>query len=212
MIVFKMLSRGVFTEVNGCISTGKEANVYHATDPQVGRELAIKIYKTSILVFKDRDQYVSGEFRFRRGYNKHNPRKMVKMWAEKEYRNLTRLEMAGIPCPSPVMLRSHVLVMTFLGADGWAAPKLKEATFSDRKARELYRSCVLIMRRMYQKAKLVHGDFSEYNILYHNGELVVIDVSQSVEHAHPHALEFLRKDITNVSDFFARKQVRERCC
>ena len=51
----------------------------------------MKIFKTSILVFKDRDKYVSGDYRFRNGYSRHNPRKMVKMWAEKEFRNLTRL-------------------------------------------------------------------------------------------------------------------------
>ena len=42
-------------------------------------------------------RYVTGEFRFRHGYSKHNPRKMVRMWAEKEMRNLIRLETAGIP-------------------------------------------------------------------------------------------------------------------
>jgi RIO kinase 1 len=207
MIVFKMLNRGVFTEVNGCISTGKEANVYHAICDGSSHELAIKIYKTSILVFKDRDRYVTGEFRFRRGYNKHNPRQMVKLWAEKEYRNLNRLRQAGVRCPETVLLRSHVLVMDFVGTDGVAAPKLKDALISERKARELYVSCVTIMRNMYQKAKLVHGDFSEYNILYSDGELVIIDVSQAVEHAHPHALEFLRTDITNVNDFFGTKGV-----
>ena len=45
-----------------------------------GSEFAVKVYKTSILVFRDRDRYVSGEFRFRHGYCKANPRKMVKMW------------------------------------------------------------------------------------------------------------------------------------
>eukprot|EP00038_Savillea_parva_P000769 m.98541 g.98541 ORF g.98541 m.98541 type:complete len:646 (-) comp10265_c0_seq2:76-2013(-) len=207
MILFKMLNRGIFSEINGCISTGKEANVYHAVNHETKRELAIKVYKTSILVFKDRDRYVTGEFRFRRGYNKHNPREMVKLWAEKESRNLNRLRQAGIPCPETVILRSHVLVMDFVGKDGWNAPKLKDANITERKARELYVSCVVIMRNMYQKAKLVHGDFSEYNILYYEGELVVIDVSQAVEHAHPHALEFLRTDITNVNDFFGRKGV-----
>ena len=44
-----------------------------------------------------RCRYVTGEFRFRHGYSKHNPRKMVRMWAEKEMRNLIRLETAGIP-------------------------------------------------------------------------------------------------------------------
>ncbi|KAG8133298.1 putative Serine-threonine-protein [Naja naja] len=62
MILFKMLSRGVISEINGCVSTGKEANVYHASTAK-GENRAIKIYKTSILMFKDRDKYVSGEFR-----------------------------------------------------------------------------------------------------------------------------------------------------
>ena len=44
-----------------------QANVYHALTPE-RRHLALKIYKTSILVFKDRDKYVSGEYRFRKGY------------------------------------------------------------------------------------------------------------------------------------------------
>lgn len=44
-----------------------QANVYHAVSPE-RRHLALKIYKTSILVFKDRDRYVSGEYRFRKGY------------------------------------------------------------------------------------------------------------------------------------------------
>jgi RIO kinase 1 len=66
-----------------------QANVYHATKSD-GSELAIKVYKTSVLVFKDRDRYVQGDYRFRYGYCRHNPRKMVKTWAEKEQRNLKR--------------------------------------------------------------------------------------------------------------------------
>ncbi len=49
-----------------------------------------------------------GDSRFQR-YCKSNPRKMVKMWAEKEMRNLARLHAAGIPCPKPLQLRMHVL-------------------------------------------------------------------------------------------------------
>lgn len=60
------------------------------------------------------------------------------------------------------------------------------------------------MRRMYHRCKLVHADLSEYNILYHDGHLYVIDVSQSVEHDHPHAFDFLRNDIQNVEEFFGR--------
>ncbi|KAJ3108533.1 hypothetical protein HDU97_000815 [Phlyctochytrium planicorne] len=212
IILFKMLNRNIIYEINGCISTGKEANVYHAMTDD-GQHRAIKIYKTSILTFKDRDRYVTGEFRFRHGYSKSNPRKMVKLWAEKEMRNLKRLQVAGIPSPEPLLLRMHVLLMTFLGdKGGWASPRLKDANISDSGIyRDLYIHLVKMMWKMYNKCKLVHADLSEYNLLYvttivyHNKTLYIIDVSQSVEHDHPHALEFLRKDCSNVVDYFSKR-------
>ncbi|XP_064624994.1 serine/threonine-protein kinase RIO1-like [Lineus longissimus] len=206
MILFKLISRGVISEINGCISTGKEANVYHATSKD-GKDRAVKVYKTSILVFKDRDKYVSGEFRFRHGYCKHNPRKMVRTWAEKEMRNLMRIHQSHILCPEPVILRSHVLVMDFIGTEGWPAPLLKDVDISESKSRELYLDCIQMMRTLYHECRLVHADLSEYNMLYHEGKLYVIDVSQSVEHDHPCALEFLRKDCTNINDYFRKNGV-----
>jgi RIO kinase 1 len=76
LMLFKMLSNGMLDVIDGCLSTGKEANVYYAKAGKKSptttgvTEFAIKIYKTSILVFKDRDKYVSGEHRWRRGYCK----------------------------------------------------------------------------------------------------------------------------------------------
>ena len=221
MILLQMINRNVVSEVNGCLSTGKEANVYHALSiPQEnGLETdatplhrAIKVYKTSILVFKDRDRYVTGEYRFRQGYSKSNNRAMVKVWAEKEMRNLKRIYASGIPCPEPVQLRLHVLVMGFLGdKKGIPAPRLKDVELvgSDLETRWklLYLQLLGYMRVLYQTCRLVHADLSEYNILYHNDKLWLIDVSQSVEHDHPRSLEFLRMDIKNVNDFFRRKGV-----
>ncbi|KAF0972834.1 hypothetical protein FDP41_009083 [Naegleria fowleri] len=206
MILFKLMNNGFFYSVNGCVSTGKEANVYYACgdedEENSEKQYAIKIYKTSILVFKDRDRYVTGEYRFKSGYSKHNPRKMVKVWAEKEMRNLRRLENVGIPCPKVHVLKQHVLVMSFIGKNGWPAPRLKDAKLSLTKLREIYLDIIKSVRTMYQKAKLVHGDLSEYNLLYFKGRVYFIDVSQSVENDHPNALEFLRKDCENVKNFF----------
>ena len=204
MVLFKMLSRGFLSEINGCLSTGKEANVYYAKQPS-GAELAIKVYKTSILVFKDRDRYVSGEWRFRNGYCRSNPRKMVSVWAEKEMRNLKRLHEAGVPCPEPLLVKRNVLVMKFLGAEGWPAPRLKDAGLSSRRLQQCYWQVVRNMRVMFHKCRLVHGDLSEYNMLYHGGNVIFIDVSQSVEHDHPHSFNFLRMDCQNVNDFFRRE-------
>ncbi|CAI0379552.1 unnamed protein product [Linum tenue] len=168
MVLFKMLNRGVFNDINGCISTGKEANVYHASKSD-GQELAIKVYKTSVLVFK--------------------------------------LKAAGIRCPTPYLLRLHVLAMEFIGKAGWAAPRLKDASLSLDKLREGYMEMVIAMRTLYQKCRLVHGDLSEYNILYFEGHLHIIDVSQAVDLDHPRALDFLREDCVHVSDFFKKHGV-----
>lgn len=197
--------------------------MYHALTPD-SKHLALKIYKTSILVFKDRDKYVTGEYRFRRGYSRRNPRKMVRLWAEKEMRNLKRLMSAGIPCPDPIEVRENVLVMSFVGdKEGWsvyflclpmlpsryvlshrASPRLKDAQLSASECAGLYAELVLVVRKMFHQCKLVHADLSEYNILYHEGHLWIIDVSQSVEHDHPSAFDFLRNDIKNVEEFFGR--------
>ena len=221
MILLQMLNRNIVSEVHGCISTGKEANVYYAWSDIEGDDnntlatplqRAVKVYKTSILVFKDRDKYVTGEFRFRSGYSKNNNRAMVKVWAEKEMRNLRRIYTAGIPCPEPVYLRLHVLVMGFLGdRKGTPAPRLKDVDLVgdnvDGRWRTLYLQLLGYMRILYQRCRLVHADLSEYNILYHEDKLWLIDVSQSVEHDHPRSLEFLRMDIKNVTHFFRRKGV-----
>ena len=198
-----------------------QANVYHAlgrihpdTEPPSEQvHLAIKIYKTSILTFKSRSKYLTGEFRFKNGYSKvKNPRKMIRLWAEKEMRNLKRLHAAGILCPEPVEVRGNVLVMTFLGldADGWeAVPRLKDAELPQERLAGLYIEMVHILRRMFKVCRLVHADLSEYNVLYNpeNGRLYTIDVSQSVEGDHPHAFDFLRSDISNVDEFFSRRGV-----
>jgi RIO kinase 1 len=148
-----------------------------AGDLEEGIPLALKIYKTTILVFKDRDRYITGEFRFRHGYSRHNPRKMVKLWAEKEARNLKRLVGCGIRCPRPIELRDHVLVMEYLEdgtGQGRNSPKLKDAEelIDARRSsgeesiwEDLYIELLVSMRTMFHQCRLVHADLSEYNIL-----------------------------------------------
>ncbi|CCD23598.1 protein kinase RIO1 NDAI_0B05650 [Naumovozyma dairenensis CBS 421] len=241
-----LTSRGVISDFNGCLSTGKEANVYHAfagdsklhsddTDephddnnideealkekletqinPEETRlqkdkkEYAVKIFKTSILVFKDRERYVDGEFRFRNSRSQHNPRKMIKIWAEKEFRNLRRIYQSNvIPVPKPIEVKNNVLIMEFLNrGDGFASPRLRDYPYKDREeVIHYYHIAIAYMRLMYQVCRLVHADLSEYNILIHNNLMYIIDVSQSVEPEHPMSLDFLRMDIKNINMYFDR--------
>lgn len=103
----------------------------------------------------------------------------------------------------PYLLKNNVIVMEFIGEHGHAAPRLKDAEILD--LQQTYVDVLFIMRRMYQLCHLVHADFSEYNMLYYQGEVYVIDVSQAVEHDHPMSLDFLRRDCSNINEFFKRR-------
>ncbi|VDK81103.1 unnamed protein product [Litomosoides sigmodontis] len=206
LVLRRLLQRDIFNKIEGCISTGKEANVYHALTTD-GKSLAVKVYKTSILIFRDRDRYVSGEFRYRHGYCKRNPRKMITVWAEKEMRNLSRMHSAGLPVPKPIIVKQNVLVMDFIGTNGWPALLLRDAQLSPELADTLYIELVGFMRKMYRDCRLVHADLSEYNIMIMEEKLYIIDVSQSVEHDHPRSLEFLRSDCTNITKFFRSRDI-----
>ena len=72
---------------------------------------------------------------------------------------------ANIKCPEPIFLRSHVLVMRFIGESGFPAPLLKDAVITESRARTLYYDCVKICHRIFNLAKLVHADLSEFNML-----------------------------------------------
>jgi RIO kinase 1 len=202
-IVNKLIKQGYFDEIAGCISTGKEANVYFGIRGGEA-DVAVKIYKTSILGFRDRDEYVDGEFRFRHGYCKSNPRKMVSLWAEKEQRNLNRIRRAGIACPEVLACKRNVLVMSLAGRNGRAAPRLKDVTQGVDWG-NIYQQVLLCIRNMFIDCKLVHGDMSEYNLLLDGDLVVVIDVSQSVGIDHPRSLEFLKRDCLNLNNFFSKK-------
>ncbi|XP_064480995.1 serine/threonine-protein kinase RIO3-like [Ornithodoros turicata] len=210
LLLYKLVNREILDEVNGCISSGKESCVFHASGGKseeftVPRECVVKVFKTTLNEFKNREQYIKGDFRFRDRYSKLNPRKCIHLWAEKEMHNLQKIHRAGIPCPEVVILKKHLLVMSFVGLDGVPAPKLKEARLSHDQVSSAYAQTVSLAQALYDRCQLVHSDLSEYNLLWHQGQVVVIDVSQAVDRMHPHALEFLLRDCTNVSQFFQKQ-------
>ena len=73
--------------------------------------------------------------------------------------------------------------------------------------KKVYKIIVTYIKRLYQKAKIVHGDLSEYNIMMWKGKPVVFDVSQSVSIQHPLADFMVKRDIANVNRFFKRLDV-----
>lgn len=76
------------------------------------------------------------------------------------------LAAAGFPVPQVVSLTRNVLVMEFLGENGWPAPRLKDVELTKKSYHRIYHRLIRLLRDMYQKCRLVHGDLSEYNLLY----------------------------------------------
>lgn len=63
------------------------------------------------------------------------------------------------------------------GDEAIAAPRLKDAQLTDDEIKDCYIEVIKLMRRLFIECKLVHADLSEYNLLYTNNELWLIDVS-----------------------------------
>ncbi len=203
MVVFDMLNSGILYELNGAVSSGKEAKVYWGTTKE-GVDLAVKIYLTSSAEFKKgMHKYIEGDPRFKDV--KHDTRSLMAVWAQKEFRNLGEADAANVRVPKPIAVKSNIVVMEFIGAKGVSAPSLKEQPPDNPE--KVYKIIVTYIKNLYKKAKIVHGDLSEYNIMMWKGKPVVFDVSQSVSIQHPMADFMLRRDLENVNRFFKRLDV-----
>ncbi|XP_060521757.1 serine/threonine-protein kinase RIO3 [Cylas formicarius] len=215
LLLYKMINNQQLLErINGVISIGKEAVILHAETDQANpeaqslpKECVIKVYKTTLSEFKDREKYINDDYRFKDRIGKQNARKMVHLWAEKEMANLTRLHKAGIRCPDVIKLKQHMLVMSFIGDNNRPAPKLKDGPKKFEDLAAAYDEVTEGMKTMYHQANLIHADLSEYNILWHEKECYFIDVSQAVEPTHENAFSFLFRDCYNISKFFSKKGV-----
>ena len=109
----------------------------------------------------------------------------------------------GIPVPEPLYLTNNVLAMRFIGENGVPSKSLLESQVIPTD----YDSAILLIRDLFYKAKLVHGDFSEYNIFKTETGLVVFDLGSAVDLRHPNAQEFLKRDINNITRFFKKRGV-----
>jgi len=197
--LYKLVGDGYIDAFGGPISTGKEANVYEALGGE-GEEVAVKVYRINASAFKQMRDYLEGDPRFEGISNDKG--QVVLAWVRKEYANLERAQRAGVRVPTPIAVERNVLVMELVGLVEDRARRLSEVEVENPEtAYEVVRE---YMRRLYS-AGLIHGDLSEYNMIIHEGELVIIDLGQAVTVHHPNSDDFLDRDCKNVASFFRRQ-------
>jgi RIO kinase 1 len=200
MTLYKMITDHVIAFVNGSVSAGKESVLFWGVDEK-DVDIALKIYLVSTSNFKKREPYITGDPRF--SHLKKGTKNMVYLWAKKEYRNLSQCYDAGIPVPKPLYVTNNVLAMEFMGDNGSPSKLLltSEVDADD------YRQAISIIKDLYNKANLVHGDFSEYNIFKTENGLVVFDLGSGVDLRHPNSKKFLKRDINNITRFFSKRGI-----
>jgi len=198
LTMYEMINEKIIAYVNGIVKAGKESVLFWAVDPK-GNDVALKVYLTSTSSFKKRDSYIVGDPRFTR--LRKGTRNMVYLWAKKEFKNLHQCMRHGLPVVRPIHVSKNVLAMEFVGKNGVPASTLHETDVDEND----YIKLIQLIMDLYKKAKLVHGDLSEYNVFKTENGLILFDFGSAVDTMHPNAQNFLERDIKNVSYFFAKR-------
>ncbi len=194
--LWKLMSKGHISSFDFPISTGKEGNVFRA---KKGDEfVAVKIYRINTSTFRNISKYLMYDSLYK---VKKDRRSIIFAWAKKEFNTLKKLYDAGVRVPRPIANEGNVIVMEYIGDAIQAAPLLKDAAIDN--AEKIFCKLAHYLRLMYRMG-IVHADFSEYNVLIHNGEPVIIDVGQTVGSDNPMAMDFLRRDVKNITRFFRK--------
>jgi len=198
MNLYDLIRTNTLSYVNGVVKSGKESVIFWAVDRQEN-DVALKIYLVTTSNFKKRISYIQGDPRFTRV--KKGTRNLIELWAKKEFRNLTQCYDIGIPCVKPLYVTKNILAMDFVGQNGVPEKTLVESEVNIGD----YESVILLVKRLYKEAKLIHGDLSEYNIFKTKRGLMLFDFGSAVDLMHPNSTAFLKRDIKNISNFFLRR-------
>ena len=197
----RLFSHGVISGIEFIIAVGKEADVYLAAAGEKVREefVIVKIFRVETTGFIRRKEYIIGDPRF--GKVKGNLYNYVNVWCKKEYGNLKIAAALGVRAPVPYAFSGNVLGMQMIGEEGHPSPSLRNTRLGNPDGVLDY--VIEDIRKLYGGG-LVHGDISEYNILMKGNVPYLIDFGQAVVIRHPHAMEFLHRDITNLLAYFER--------
>lgn len=205
-----LYEEGVAKTMLGLVGQGKEANVYYARDFQ-DRLIAIKMFRINTTShnfqsFSPRSKLTdTGKLAF------------ATALCTREYENLHYMYEGGVRVPVPYDRTEFVFSMELLGDEFGPYPLLRNVDLHQMGLEpiEVLDEILDQLDIMFNKARMVHGDFSEHNLVMMNYMPFVIDVYQS-ERWHPNydtpariakekALPILYRDVKAIIQYFIKK-------
>ena len=209
-----LIDKQVIVGLESPIKIGKESNVFSGIRKYDNEEerVAIKIYRIGSSDFGKMLSYLKLDPRFKAVGSK---RQTISVWARREFKNLNKAYTSGVRCPNPIAVKNNILVMEFIGnkntnknVNPLPAPLLSQ--IAPAKPEQFFKELKQQMRMLFQKAKLVHSDLSEFNILNYKEKPYIIDFSHALP-VNPYApyKEFLIRDVKNISKFFSKLGIKE---
>lgn len=214
--------RGFLDDILAELKSGKEATVYLGVNHLEGSRklVAVKVYKDlEARSFKNDAVYRAGRFigstRAEKAIAQRSKVGLAmqqSMWVFYEYMQLWQLYKAGVPVPRPLVgpevhdieASGRVVLMEWIGNEDHPAPRLSEAKLSPESSQDAFRQSLHWLKLMLELGK-VHGDYSTYNLLYWQENVMVIDVPQMVNvEENPNSRELLERDIRSLCTSFRK--------
>lgn len=192
-LALRFVVRGNVVEGLGkSLGVGKESDVYEGISPRDER-LALKFFRIGRPSFT--------RYARVRGYlvEEHNNLIASERAAAREYRALRVLHQAGVDVPKPELRNRHLVVTeVFVGTELAYVVELG-------KPRLVLKKVLNNLAKAY-RAGVVHSDMSTHNVLVKPGlDVTLIDWPQWVPTGHREASHLLRRDVTNLLEFFLRR-------
>lgn len=196
--LYSLHSKHLLDDLISPVMIGKEANVFTASSK--GKKIIAKIYRLESCNFNRMYDYIKQDIRFI-GLKKQR-RKIIFKWVEREFKNLTKAS-SVINAPKPIAFLNNVILMELIGK-----PALQLKDHLPRAKKKIFNSILSQISLLYNKANLVHGDLSEFNILIHKNKPFFIDFSQATTADSPNAKALLLRDLKNIARFFEKNNIQ----
>ena len=189
-----LVKQDILDAIGDAIGVGKESDVYEGI--ALGdRRVAIKFHRLGRPSFQQ-----TRRLRGYAGRRRHlSDLYEARLAAEREHEALQTLSTKGIRVPETIGYNRHVIIMEFLEGD-----LLQEIRELPAPA-EIYEDVMEDYTRSVVECGVIHGDFSEFNILIREDFTpYIIDWPQSVHSTHPNAKMLILRDIKYVRAFFTK--------